>query len=919
MRKGVRKLGRLLFVLAMAVPVGAVAVSCANGGGPLGSVFLGDGGRDGSLGADAELPPPGDDGTPTVVMDVGSPCMPKSCKDLGYNCGPNGDQCGGMLQCGNCPAFQKCGYGGYSVCGSIFASFDGGGDGGKSPFCTPTTCAALGYNCGPAGDGCGGLLQCGTCTSPQFCGGGGRPSVCGGDNGQTPDGSVICNPKKCADWGFNCGPAGDGCGGSLQCGTCTSPEFCGGGGQPSVCGGNNGHRADGSVACTPVNCAFWGFNCGPAGDGCGGALQCGSCVGPDICGGGGVPGVCGNSTCVNLCTKRPQCDGGVQTSVSGTVLAGASAWTGLTPDPVPNVLVYIPNAPLQTFAPGAACRRCGADVSGSPLVSTYSNFDGTFTLNNVPAGTSIPIVIQLGRWRRQFTFNIPACASTSVGSLHMPRNQSEGDIPLTAISTGNLDPLECVLLKMGVDQAEFTPDSGTGRIHVYGGGPLDITGLRGPGSTAGAATRQEPALLDTGGTFMNYDQILLPCWGNPNTPKTAAELANLISYADSGGHFFATHYSYLWLVGNGEFNNVAQWHPDYYNPYPTVVTWTLNVSTAVPPQPPAPYAGTFAKWLNYVGALSNSGATLPPNPQVSITNPRHDADAVAGGSVDWIDGTDPVNNNALVQHFTFNTPVGASTQCGHAIFSDFHVADIASAPNGVVFPAECTTTFTAQEKVLEFMVWDLSSCVGPPTPPTCTPRNCAQQNIGCGPAGDGCGNPLDCGPCAPPLTCGGGGVPGQCGMPDAGCPPRTCAQQNIGCGPAGDGCGKAIDCGPCTPPLTCGGGGVPGQCGAPDAGMCTPRTCAQQNIGCGPAGDGCGMAIDCGPCAPPFTCGGGGVPFQCGAMESGSCTPLTCMALNLSCGPAGDGCGNALDCGQCTSPSTCGGGGVPGQCGGTTK
>jgi hypothetical protein len=38
----------------------------------------------------------------------------------------------------------------------------------------------LGYNCGPAGDGCGGTLQCGTCSAPQTCGGGGTPNVCGG-------------------------------------------------------------------------------------------------------------------------------------------------------------------------------------------------------------------------------------------------------------------------------------------------------------------------------------------------------------------------------------------------------------------------------------------------------------------------------------------------------------------------------------------------------------------------------------------------------------------------------------------------------------------------------------------------------------------------------------------------------------------
>src|SRR5216117_2166251 len=45
--------------------------------------------------------------------------------------------------------------------------------------CTPTTCAAVGANCGMIADGCGGTLDCGTCTLPQTCGGGGTPNVCG--------------------------------------------------------------------------------------------------------------------------------------------------------------------------------------------------------------------------------------------------------------------------------------------------------------------------------------------------------------------------------------------------------------------------------------------------------------------------------------------------------------------------------------------------------------------------------------------------------------------------------------------------------------------------------------------------------------------------------------------------------------------
>jgi hypothetical protein len=573
-------------------------------------------------------------------------------------------------------------------------------------------------------------------------------------------------------------------------------------------------------------------------------------------------------------------------------------------------------------------------VSGSPLVSTYTSYDGTFTLTNVPtppAGQTLPIIIQLGRWRREFELTPPsACAMTSIGDLNLPRNQSEGSIPLTAISTGAVDALECVLLKMGVDQTEFTANTAkpSGRIHIYAKGPgSELRAGVGPGAyipdpnskanPPAALSQPESALMATGGTYLDYDQIMLPCWGaaidfkpaDTMNMRSADEPGDLVSYANAGGHFFATHYSYSWLVNNGEFNNVAAWNPDETNP--GAVTWTLNVSK-LPPIVPAPmYSGIFWQWLNLVGALSSPNGA---SPQVAITNPRHDADGVTNGSIDWIDGTDPVKNNALVEHFTFNTPVGQTNQCGHAIFSDFHVSGLTDA-NRTPFPAECSKTFSAQEKILEYMIFDLASCVTPP-PSSCQPLSCAAQGLSCGPAGDGCGNTIQCGPCTSPLTCGGAGVHGQCGQPDGGaCTPLSCAQQGLACGPAGDGCGNDIQCGTCPSGQTCGGGGVRGQCGEPDAGACTPISCASQGLACGPAGNGCGGVIQCGTCPSGQTCGGGGVPGHCGAPDGGACVPRSCGAQAIACGPAGDGCGGAVQCGACPTGQTCGGGGVPGHCG----
>ena len=45
--------------------------------------------------------------------------------------------------------------------------------------CVPRTCASVGANCGSITNGCGGVLDCGTCVAPETCGGGGTANKCG--------------------------------------------------------------------------------------------------------------------------------------------------------------------------------------------------------------------------------------------------------------------------------------------------------------------------------------------------------------------------------------------------------------------------------------------------------------------------------------------------------------------------------------------------------------------------------------------------------------------------------------------------------------------------------------------------------------------------------------------------------------------
>jgi hypothetical protein len=80
-----------------------------------------------------------------------------------------------------------------------------------------------------------------------------------------------------------------------------------------------------------------------------------------------------------------------------------------------------------------------------------------------------------------------------------------------------------------------------------------------------------------------------------------------------------------------------------------------------------------------------------------------------------------------------------------------------------------------------------------------------------------------------------------------------------------------------------------------------------RTIHCGPAAGCDGGVVMCGECAPHSTCGGGGVPYECGSGPA--CLPLTCEQVDRSacascgagrrCQVVGDGCGHAVLCGPC--------------------
>ena len=518
---------------------------------------------------------------------------------------------------------------------------------------------------------------------------------------------------RCSENGRHyCGLVDDGCGALADCGECPSGLHCGGSGFPKVCG-----AADDATTCTPITCQPPnGRYCGIIGDGCGSSIDCGGCPAGEVCG-ARVRGVCG--TACPLCPMIPSCEAGT-TSIRGTVYTGARS----NPDPLYGALIYIPNIPLGTqlspFPNGPTCDACVPPARGSVIASAVTASDGTFSLTNVPAGAGIPLVVQLGRWRRQTTIDVTACADNVLapGTARLPRNRTEGDIPLTAIATGDVDAMECLFRKIGVDDAEFTHPSGPGRIHVY----------QANGARIDASTPPATALVGSargGGAWSSYDQVILPCRGS-ETIESSAALGNLLDYVNGGGRVFTTHFGYAWLFQNGPLAGVGAWRPQETRPADPL-TATIDTSFAK--------GVALAQWMRITGGLSNDAP-----PQILIEQPRHDLDNILsnGGAKRWIYSDPaiaptPAGTPVTVQQFTADTPIGAAPDalCGRVSFSDFHVLD--SRTKDAAFPAECNTNpLTPQERLLEFMLFDLASCDAsdPPVLPPPPPAECPGALVG---------------------------------------------------------------------------------------------------------------------------------------------------------------------------------------------
>ena len=414
-------------------------------------------------------------------------CVPKTCADYPTGtCGRQSDGCGSLTP--NCTACQNPEFcGGNPAHPNTCGGNNGLGiDGGPTQHpCKPKACADFPTGtCGIQGDGCGGTTpHCSTCTSPRSAAAAARTCA----EPATPAGRRHVHAEDVHDlFPRDLRPAER----RLrrphpELRHLHEPRVLRRRRRPASAAATTANESDGGVIskCMPATCASLGYTCGQAGDGCGGII--GPC-GPRVRRAArSAAAVASRTSAVRTSRARASARSRPRAPAAARRRSPARSARACKRARERQVRVLVPRGPRRIRCPASSStsRRLGAQPfdarseqpAGRSAASaartsratrsstTTTDFDGTFTLTNVPVSKnatghdpdrhparSLAAAVRLHR-------SANACDDQRAPQdLNMPSTSAEGDIPLTAISTGSYDPIECVLLKMGVAQSEFT-------------------------------------------------------------------------------------------------------------------------------------------------------------------------------------------------------------------------------------------------------------------------------------------------------------------------------------------------------------------------------------------------------------------------------------------------------------------------------
>jgi hypothetical protein len=392
----------------------------------------------------------------------------------------------------------------------------------------------------------------------------------------------------------------------------------------------------------------------------------------------------------------PHCSSGTTTEVVGRLFAGNGS------DPVPGAVVFVPVEDVPELPAGLSCDAC-ASLPYS-VTSDVTAFDGSFHLRGVPAGR-FPLVLRLGRFQRVATVNADPCAQNLVDAdpdtanrgLRLPRRRGElsaqDRLPHIAVASGDYDQIECVLKRIGVEELDMYNDRAAG-------------------------TRNPPAIAELGDLLTDrtrlfgYDIVIVNCTENQYESLIAAGSVkqNLADFVESGGRLYVTDWAYDTIEQVPQFSPYICFEPQALPGPPMCMA---KSETPMAADSNEPYGGLsqvldseMARWLaQFPGVIDGKQQV---DVQYSFVVVSKVADDASGKSKIWVQGpTVGYGTRPLTVTFDYKS-------CGRVHFSTYNTE-----PNGFVddsmrWPGSCKAQFSPQERLLEYLFFNVAACVGPP-------------------------------------------------------------------------------------------------------------------------------------------------------------------------------------------------------------
>ncbi len=393
----------------------------------------------------------------------------------------------------------------------------------------------------------------------------------------------------------------------------------------------------------------------------------------------------------NSGVPTPTCPG-QEATVTGTALAPNGA------DPVPGASVFIPARVPELFPPDVKCEVCGHLGKSNNLWYTTTAPNGRFTLKNVCPG-KWPLVVQNGRFRRLVYINVAAGATMAVpaGQSRLPRRHKEfvqaDSIPKIAVATGDFDKMECVLRKMGLADGTFD---------LY----------------EAASSRKSPKTLPS---FKNlianlnkmktYNIIFINCTANTFEKELASSTIrkNLNDYVNAGGRLYVTDWSYDWIEQVEPFAPFIDFEPGASSSAPEPLNAAalgadgLKVSAKIKDS-------QMAQWLTaFPGAISGGNSKIEHFLINWVIIHKLGKETKL-----WVEGSIKSTTGALTGvrplTVTFNFK-----SCGKVLYSSYHTEgrEDESVISPKAFPAYCGGKFSPQDRILEYLIFDIASCIKP--------------------------------------------------------------------------------------------------------------------------------------------------------------------------------------------------------------